>query len=443
MLHRLLSRWRCWLPALAGCFYLGAGAAANAQEAPKYYEPVTPAPEISPPGRGATETVMARPRPDYDPVGFALAGFRVFPELIVSAGYDDNIFRTDRREQGDFISVVRPRVQLRSDFNQHRLDVTGEVAAGFYADHSSQNFVDYRGDVRGHIDILRGLRLEGALTYEHSHEDRGAIDEEDRVGKEPTPFDRLAALTVLAAQSGRFRYRFGVGAASLDYQNVPAVGGGTVNNDDRDQSQYDIFGRVSMGVGADFRVFTTARYVTNDFISPVDGAGVNRDSSGVSAIAGLEYDGGSLWFASGYAGFRQQVYADASLSDVSGPIFGGQVTGNITSLTTITANLDRDLVETSVEGASSYWDTSLRLRADHELLRNLILSGAIRATHDDFRGIDRTDQIFGGGVALRWLTNRSLWLTLDLDLDQKTSTGANRGRDFTQSRIFLRAVLQP
>ncbi len=285
------------------------------------------------------------------------------------------------------------------------------------------------------------MRLEGALTYAHSHEDRGAIDA--NVGKEPTQYDRLAALSVLAAESGRFRYRLGFGATSLDYQDVPAVGGGTINNDDRDQTEYDVFGRISMGVGANFRVYTTARYVMNDFLSAVNDAGVNQDSSGFSTVAGLEYDGGGLWFARGYAGFRQQVYADASRKEVSGPIFGGQVTGNITSLTTVTANLDRDLVETSVQGASSYWDTSLRLRADHELLRNLILSGAIRATQDDFRGIDRTDRIIGGGLALRWLTNRSLWLTLDLELDQKSSSGANRGRDFTQSSIFLRAVLQP
>lgn len=436
---RRRTLWVCIAAMLA--LGLPVGQTVPAAEPPAYNEPPAPAPEIAPPGRGPAETVMARPRPDYDPIGYDMGGFRIFPEIVMSTGYDDNIFRTERQVQGDLISVVRPRVQMRSDFSQHRLDLTAEAAAGFYADHSSENFFDYRADARGHVDILRGLRLESALTYEHGHEDRGSV--EAGAGTEPTQFDRMAALAVLAAQSGRFRYRVGLGAASLDYQNVGAIGGGTINNDDRDHLQTDVFGRVSMGVGPDFRVFTSAALVGRDFRTAVDDSGVNRDSAGLSAVAGVEYGGGGLWFARGYAGYRQQVYNDASLSDVAGPVFGGQVTGNITPLTTLTGHFDRDLVDTSVTGASSYWDTSLRLRADHELLRNLILSGALRARQNDFRGIDRSDRLFGGGLALRWLASRSVWLTLDADLDQRTSTGAARGRDFTQSRIFLRAVLQP
>ena len=413
----------------------------TAAEPPAYNAQEAPAPEISPPGRGPAETVMARPRPDYDPTGYELGGFRIFPEVVVSAGFDDNIFRTDGGEKGDFISVVRPRIQMRSDFGQHRLDITAEAAAGFYAENDTENFVDYRADARGHVDILRGLRLESALTFERGHEDRGSPDAGG--GAEPTEFDRLAALAVLAGQSGRFRYRLGLGTTSLDFHNVRAVGGGTLNNDDRDHTQLDLFGRVSMDFGPDLRAFTSLGYRQSEFQSAVDYSGISRGSSSTSTIFGLEYDSGGIWFARAYGGYRQQVFDDVSLTDVSGAIVGGQVTGNITPLTTVTAKADRDIVETTVAGASSYWDTSLRLRADHELLRNLILSGAIRARQNDFRGIDRSDRIIGGGLALRWLTNRSVWFTLDVDFDQRTSSGASRGTDFSQSRVFLRLVLQP
>lgn len=447
MLESFISLRRPSLPALAALAILAPSVAppltpaSQAAEPPRYNEPKEPAPEIAPPGRGPNETVLARPRPDYDAIGYDMGGFRIFPELVLSAGYDDNIFRTDGNEQGDLITVLRPRIQLRSDFNQHRLDLTAEAAAGFYAEHDSENFLDYRADARGHVDILRGLRLEGALTYERGHEDRGSPDA--GTGVEPATFDRLAALAVLAAESGIFRYRAGLGTDSVDYHNVPAAGGGIINNDDRDHTQVDAFGRMSMDVGADFRAFGSARFGRRVFRAAFDDTGVNRDSAGLSATLGLEYDGGGLWFAQGYAGYRQQAFDDASLSDVAGPIFGGQVTGNVTPLTTVSAALDRDIVDTTVAGASSYWDTAAHLRADHELLRNLILSGALRARQNDFRGIDRSDWITGGGLALRWLFSRSVWLTLDADLDQRTSSGKARGADFTQSRVFLRLVLQP
>lgn len=410
-------------------------------EAPKYNEPKAPAVEIAPPGRGPSETVMARPRPDFDPVGYELGGFRLYPEAVVTMGYDDNIFRTQSNQTGDLVSVVRPRLQLRSDFNQHSLDLTAEAAAGLYADHDSENFFDYRGDARGHIDMLRGLRLEAALTFEHGHEDRGSV--ESGGGAEPTVFDRMAALAVLAARSGRFRYRVGFGSSSIDYQDVSAIGGGIVNNDDRDKVQLDVFGRASMAVGTSYRLFTSGTLTGSDYRSPVDDGGVNRDAAGLSSVVGAEYDSGGLWFARGYVGYRQQVFDDPALENVSGVIFGGQVTGNVTPLTTLSGSFDRDIVETSVAGASSYWDSVATLRADHELLRNLIVSGTVRGRLSEFRGIDRTDRLLGGGLSLRWLTNRSLWLTLDLDMDQRSSSGSARGADFTQSRVFLRAVLQP
>ncbi len=198
-----------------------------------------------------------------------------------------------------------------------------------------------------------------------------------------------------------------------------------------------------MAVGTNYRLFASGAVTGSDFRFAVDDSGVNRDATGVSSVVGTEYDGAGLWFARVYAGHRQQVYTDAALSDVAGVIFGGQLTGNVTPLTTLTASADRDIVNTSVAGASSYWDTVATMRADHELLRNLILSGTIRGWLNEFRGINRTDRVLGGGLSMRWLTSRSLWLTLDLDMDQRSSSGSARGTDFTQTRVFLRAVLQP
>jgi hypothetical protein len=413
----------------------------RAAEAPPYYQPEEPAPEIAPPGRGPTETVLARPRPDFDPVGIKFGGFRLFPEAIVSGGYDSNIYRTDRNTESDLISVVRPRVQMRSDFNQHRLDMSAEAAAGFYADHDDENFFDYRGDVRGQIDILRGLRFEAALTGEHGHEDRASVDFGS--GTEPTQFDRYSMVGVLAARSGRFRYRAGLGVTRFNFDDVPAVGGGTVNNDDRDHTQIDTFGRVSFELNPSFRLFLSGRLNSNDFDAAVDDSGVDRDSSGLLATTGVEYDGGGIWFARAFVGWREQSYTSASLDDVSGGTVGAQVTGNITPLTTLTATVDRDIIDTGTVGASSYWDTGGDLRVDHELLRNLIVSGAVRARLLDFNGISRSDELFGGGVGLRWLMSRNMWVTLDYDIDQRNSSGLVATNDFLDNRFFVRLVLQP
>jgi len=212
---------------------------------------------------------------------------------------------------------------------------------------------------------------------------------------------------VLAMRSGRFRYRLGLGGTVLDYEDVPMVGGGTLNNDDRDRFRTDIFARASMDLGPSYRIFLRGAYDQNDFDAALDDTGLNRDSSGYSVVSGLEYDAGGLWFARGYAGWREQRFEDSTLSSVSGFVFGGEVTANITPLTTVSAAADRDIVDTAQAGSSSFWNNTAQLRADHELLRSLIISAALRSRVDQFRGIDRTDRHLGGGVAFGQFNNLS------------------------------------
>lgn len=424
---------------LAGPFLMPARGYADT--APLYIPSPSPAPEVAPPGRGPSETVRSRKREDFDPEGIKLGGFRAYPSLVTSQVYDSNIFRSGSGTRSDMISVIRPRFQLKSEFPVHRLDLTAEGAAGFFWEHDSENFLDYRGDARGHVDILRGLRLEAALSGEHGHEDRGSVD--FGAGTEPVRFDRAAAVAVLAARTGSFRHRLGFGYTNTDYQDVGAVGGGVVNHDDRDHTRYDVFGRISYDAAPSIRIFASGAYQTTDFTAARDDAGLDRDSQGMLVAAGAEYDSGGLWHARLSAGWLHRSYADAALSDVSGPNVRGNVTANISPLTTLSAEISRDTVDTATPGASSYWDNALKVRADHELLRNLIVSVGARGRWHEFRGVDRTDWHAGAGLALRWLLSRNVWLSASADFDQRRSTGIVQAEDFQRSRLLMRLVLQP
>src|SRR3546814_15987059 len=67
-------------------------------------------------------------------------------------------------------------------------------------------------------------------------------------------------------------------------------------------------------------------------------------------------------------------YDDGSLSSTEGVAAGLRATWNITRLTTITAVIDRQVEATTVDGASSRFDTLGELRVDHELMSDLIVS---------------------------------------------------------------------
>src|SRR3546814_3121271 len=66
-------------------------------------------------------------------------------------------------------------------------------------------------------------------------------------------------------------------------------------------------------------------------------------------------------------------YDDGSLSSTEGVAAGLRATWNITRLTTITAVIDRQVEATTVDEASSRFDTLGELRVDHEQRRDLIV----------------------------------------------------------------------
>src|SRR3546814_5986732 len=61
-------------------------------------------------------------------------------------------------------------------------------------------------------------------------------------------------------------------------------------------------------------------------------------------------------------------------------------------LVTITGTVDRGIKETGVNGATGYLATNMTLRADYELLRNLIISAGGELEKRDFNNIDRSEE---------------------------------------------------
>ena len=122
----------------------------------------------SAPEPGPGDTVKSRPRPDYDPVGARLGGFFLYPEMSVTEIYRDNIFYTENNKTDDFITVVSPKLNLKSNWNNHALNLFADMDAGFYASNSDENYTDLRAGANGRVDIQRDMNVSGGVTVELS-----------------------------------------------------------------------------------------------------------------------------------------------------------------------------------------------------------------------------------------------------------------------------------
>src|SRR3546814_8235571 len=125
-------------------------------------------------------------------------------------------------------------------------------------------------------------------------------------------------------------------------------------------------------------------------------------------------------------------YDDGSLSSTEGVAAGLRATWNITRLTTITAVIDRQVEATTVDGASSRFDTLGELRVDHELMRDLIVSANAAYLNSDFDGTSREDDRYNLGVAADYYVTQGVKLSASAGRDERDSNAP--GADFTRDR---------
>src|SRR3712207_5591577 len=68
------------------------------------------------------ETVLERRRPEVEQLGVRAGAFRILPRIETGLTYESNVFATKTNRQDDFIWVTQPRLDVRSDLNNHALN---------------------------------------------------------------------------------------------------------------------------------------------------------------------------------------------------------------------------------------------------------------------------------------------------------------------------------
>ena len=292
--------------------------------------------QVDDPRRG--DTVLGRARPQYDPLGQRIGAFVLLPELVLQEQYESNIFFTDDNEEDDFITRIMPRLTLRSDWSNHLLQLETGGDFGFYADNSDEDYQDYFVGASGRVDIKRSTQLRLRTRYSRDHESRESPDDADavagaRVADEPTEIDIYSAGAALRHDFGRINATLGGTFDRLSFQDPDAIGGGEINEHERDRNIYEGTLRVGYRIQPQYEAFVRGSY--NERVYDGLEGGVDRDSKGYGVAAGVEIDFGGIIFGDFFAGYRFQDYEDPTLDNLSGVGAGGEITWNVTKLTTI------------------------------------------------------------------------------------------------------------
>lgn len=354
-------------------------------------------------------SVAERAQPDFDPEPIRVRSFVVRPELAAGLRYETNLFATENDEVTDTALILRPSIEIVSDWSRHEVGLSAGADLIEYADTSDESRTGLNIAARGRLDVSRRVALGVEVRAAEQFEPRTSAAS---VGgqTEPIEFDTLGVDLTGQYRSGRIELRGRFTAAETDFQDVRLNSGFVSDQDFRDNERLAVLGRASYAVRRDIAVFVEATAQENDYDAPNLFNPFNRDFSQTAVRVGANFELPQLIRGDIGVGYLSNEYDDDQFSDADGLSVVGNLSWFVTQLTTISASALRDTRDPGLIGSAGVNTTQLSVRGDHELLRNVVLFAEVAAADFDFEDINRDDERIELGFGGRWKLNKQVWL---------------------------------
>jgi hypothetical protein len=369
-----------------------------------------------------------RPHPEYDPIGYRVGSFFIYPSITAGGFYNSNVFASHSNPRADFAALISPQLtidygKLPTGYAKAASSFAAEldVGADIYRFHelASENRTDAHARLKTHWEIAHDLQLDSKIEVARRHEERGDSGEPIDA-RTPVPYLDAYGETALTKTFGRFGVELNGSVRNLTYDNVVSFSGVPLDQSARDGSIFTTYLRPFYEFSPGYRVFVRAAANTRNYA----GTGAeNRDSSGYDVRAGLDFTLTPLIYGSIGAGYLSQRYDNPLIEPIDGPSFKGEVTWLATPLLTAKFSAERKIAETVTPGFDARIDTNFDSRLDYEFLRNVIFYAAASYRHQDYRGtMGRTDRVSDLAGGFRYLMNRHLSLGGRYDYIDRNST---------------------
>jgi len=340
----------------------------------------------------------------YDPLGIRAGAFRIYPSTDASLTYNDNVYATKDDTDSDFIAVIGPEIDVQSDFSRHAVGFNVFSRVGRYFQETKENYWDYGIEGDGRLDITRNNNLQGSIAVARLHDARDDPEDDATLAESVRPvrfmdYDGRLAYNHLF---NRVTFRLTGIFDRRDYRQ----GAGTADQNDRDRNIYTGLLRVGYNVSPRINTFVEGLYAVQRRDVHRDSDGFERDSNGWGARTGVDVNFTDLLFGEAFVGYRREYFDDSEFETESGVNYGVNLTWLPTLLTTVTLTGGSDFEPTSNEDSSANFETTIGLRVDHELMRNVLIGAEGGYVRSDFENTNVTDNRFDAGADITYLINR-------------------------------------
>jgi hypothetical protein len=415
--------------------------------------PITPnVPPAQPVPLDRSLTIVDRPRPELDALGIRVGSFFFFPRFEVDEVYNDNIFATSSGNTGDFITLLAPSFDVRSNFSRNALNLGAGLGQSLYASNPNQDTTDAFVNATGRLDVDGAHDFHGGLRVEKLHEDIGSSPNVPGDAIEPIKYTQYTATAGFQQTKLRINYSADLSARRQEFDAVPGAGGGLLAQDANNNFAYEATLRGAYEFVPNYQGFVRGSYNIRRYDHGIGGGIPTLDSDGYRIDIGARVDLTGLIYGEAYIGYLEQDYRAGFFGTISGLDAGGRLVWNVTQLTSLTFKASRTVQDVNttalavagigLTNSPGYLETTIGASVDHELLRNLLLNGNVSLINDDFAGIQRTDNYLQAGIGAKYLLNRNLYIGPTYSFQHRESDGTSAINAFTRNIFLLRVSTQ-
>lgn len=347
---------------------------------------------------------------DWAALGISVSGFTLYPQLTLGQSITNNAYSTQADKVASAIETVAPQIDARSNWSRHSLRLLGAATLQRYVGEPQRNEDEWTLYATSEIDVTSNVQVSFEARADQIALNRLTDDVID-----------IAAAVLIQRQdmlSASAMYRAGRARTILTgeyfdirYKKTVLSNGNEIDQSDRDHSIHRISGQFEYSFSPDFTIFTQALYSDYAFDPSVPPNISNASFASGRLIAGARAAIPGLGRATVSVGYAKRDYDRPSLRDVDGVSGEARLEVFPSALTTVTLDLGHRLAEARLMDSALIKSDYARLRVDHALLRNLVLTLDGGQTLQQYTNSSSKSRVRSARFSARYLASRRFELS--------------------------------
>ena len=261
----------------------------------------------------------------------------------------------------------------QSNWSRHAFNLRLAADIARHQDYDYRDYEDYFLLINGRVDVRNRSYFSYSADFMQLHEGLNSRNAEQ--GREPTKYDLYGGSLGYDHTFNRLSVGILADLRTLDFDNTIDLDGSIIDNQDRDRDEMQVQLRMGYQFQTDKQAYASFLLHEVDYDQQPDRSGRFRSNDGWSANAGMFFNITGVLDGDVFVSYHDRTYDDPNLPDVNGWALGAGLLWRPTQLTSVRARIMSDVQPTTNQFSSGYLRTLYSVRVDHELLRNLQISG--------------------------------------------------------------------